>query len=281
MDKWTLLFDVKRCTNCNNCRLATQDEHVGNSFPGYSAEMPREGHPWIDIHKNERGQGDMIDVAYLAVMCQHCENPPCAAGAPSGAVRKRADGIVVIDPDRSRGCRDMVAACPYGAIHWNEAEQIPQHWYFDAHLLDQGWIAPRAAHACPTGAMRALKMSDHDYDTLLKTEGASELRPDLNSHPRVLYQNLKRFTSAFVGGTIIEAVGGVEECKSGILVRLLKDDVLIGEAESDAFGDFKIDNLDTGPAKLTLCVGNDPNMTREFILDHSLYLGPIYLTRTA
>ena len=41
MKKWNLIVDVAKCTNCNCCTLATQDEHVGNEFPGYSAPMPR------------------------------------------------------------------------------------------------------------------------------------------------------------------------------------------------------------------------------------------------
>ncbi|WP_407123313.1 4Fe-4S dicluster domain-containing protein [Bradyrhizobium sp. STM 3561] len=280
MDKWTLLFDVGRCTNCNNCRLATQDEHVGNSFPGYSAAMAANGHAWIEIHTNERGQGDMVDVAYLAVMCQHCADPPCAAAAPPGAVRRRPDGIVLIDPDLSRGCKSMVEACPYGAIHWNEIEEVPQHWNFDAHLIDQGWTAPRAAQACPTGAMRALKMSDQEYESLLATGTVSDLRPALKSRPRVLYQNLKRFTSAFVGGTIVQNVGGVEECKPGVPVRLLKEGVLVGQTESDVFGDFKIQNLNPSPAELVLCLGDSDVVSRRFKLEQSLYLGVIQLAET-
>jgi len=38
--KWNLVVDVANCTNCNNCALAVQDEHVGNAFPGYAPEMP-------------------------------------------------------------------------------------------------------------------------------------------------------------------------------------------------------------------------------------------------
>ncbi len=41
MKKWNLIVDVAKCTNCNLCTLANQDEHVGNEFEGYSAPMPR------------------------------------------------------------------------------------------------------------------------------------------------------------------------------------------------------------------------------------------------
>ena len=54
-------------------------------------------------------------------------------------MRKRDDGIVLIDPVKAKGRQDLVDACPYGHIWWNEELKVPQAWPFDAHLLDQGW----------------------------------------------------------------------------------------------------------------------------------------------
>ena len=71
------------------------------------------------------------------------------------AVKKRDDGIMLIDPIRAKGRKDLVEACPYGHIWWNEELQLPQIWPFDAHLLDAGWDKTRGHQACPTGAMRA------------------------------------------------------------------------------------------------------------------------------
>ena len=65
MKKWNLIIDVDNCTNCNMCTLASKDEHVGNAFPGYSAEMPKRGAEWIKIEKKERGQTPMIDIGCL------------------------------------------------------------------------------------------------------------------------------------------------------------------------------------------------------------------------
>ena len=118
MQKWNLIVDVANCTNCNVCALAVQDEHVGNAFPGYAEEMPKHGHRWIEIKRRERGTPPVTDVAYLPTMCQHCDDAPCIAAAPD-AITKRPDGIVVIDPVKSKGRRDLVEACPYGAIWWN------------------------------------------------------------------------------------------------------------------------------------------------------------------
>ena len=119
MKKWNMIIDVAECTNCNLCTLATMDEYVGNDLPGYSAPMPKHGHRWINILQKERGQAPMIDVAYVPTMCNHCDNAPCVAKG-GGAVSKRDDGIVLIDPVKAKGRKDLVDACPYGHIWWNE-----------------------------------------------------------------------------------------------------------------------------------------------------------------
>jgi Fe-S-cluster-containing dehydrogenase component len=156
MKKWNLIVDVAKCTNCNLCTLANQDEHVDNEFEGYSAPMPKHGSRWIDIRSNERGSGPLMDVAYVPVMCQHCDDAPCIAAAKNGAVTKRPDGIVHIDPVKAKGQKAIADACPYGAVRWNEELKLPQHWFFDAHLLDRGWAEPRCVTVCATGALKSV-----------------------------------------------------------------------------------------------------------------------------
>jgi len=242
--KWNLIVDVANCTNCNNCTLAVQDEHVGNSFAGYAAEMPKHGHRWIDIKRRERGQGTMTDVAYLPTMCQHCDDAPCIAAAKDDAIKKRADGIVVIDPDKSKGQKQIVDACPYGAIFWNDELDIPQHWIFDAHLLDAGWTEPRCVDVCPTGALRSLKVDDGAMQKVSQEEGLEPLRPDLDTKPRVHYKNLWRYAKCFVGGTVSSERDGLVDCVEGARVVLSQDGKPVAETTTDGYGDFKFDQLD-------------------------------------
>ena len=140
--KWNLIVDVERCDNCRICFLATKDEHIGNDFPGYAASQPPQGHNWIEIERHERGTYPIVDAHYMPVMCNHCDDAPCMKAAKNGAVKKRADGIVIIDPEKAKGQKAIADACPYGAISWNEELQLPQAWIFDAHLLDDGWKPP-------------------------------------------------------------------------------------------------------------------------------------------
>ena len=101
MKKWNLIIDVEKCEDCNNCFLACKDEHVDNDWPGYSLPQPLHGHRWMNIMRKERGQFPMIDVAYLPIPCMHCDRAPCIEAAKGGAVYKRDDGIVIIDPEKA------------------------------------------------------------------------------------------------------------------------------------------------------------------------------------
>jgi Fe-S-cluster-containing dehydrogenase component len=244
MKKWNLIVDVAKCTNCNLCTLANQDEHVDNEFPGYSAPMPRHNHRWIEIRGRERGHGPVMDVVYLPVMCQHCDDAPCIKAAQNGAVTKRPDGIVVIDPVKARGQRAIADACPYGAVRWNEELNLPQHWIFDAHLLDHGWTEPRCVQVCATGALKSVKLTDEEMRDLGQREGLQELQPESATKPRVHYKNLARFTHDFIGGTIVNTVAGVTDCVAGATIRVEQDGRVVGETVTDAFGEFKVDGLE-------------------------------------
>ena len=242
MKKWNLIIDVAECTNCNLCTLAAMDEYVGNDFPGYSAPMPRHGHKWIDILQKERGQLPSIDIAYVPTLCNHCDNAPCVAKG-GGAVAKRADGIVLIDPVKAKGRKDLVESCPYGHIWWNEELKIPQAWTFDAHLIDQGWKQTRGQQSCPTAAMRSICVEDEEMAQLAQEQKLEVMKPELGTRPRVYYKNLWRYTSCFIAGSVSAKAKGVVDCVEGASVRLLKNGAVLAQAKTDNYGDFKFDKL--------------------------------------
>jgi Fe-S-cluster-containing dehydrogenase component len=245
MKKWNMIINIAECTNCNLCTLAIMDEYVGNDWPGYSAPMPRHGHKWINILQKERGQAPMIDIAYVPTMCNHCDEAPCVAKG-GGAVKKRDDGIVLIDTVKAKGRQDLIEVCPYGHIWWNDELNIPQTWTFDAHLLDQGWSQTRGQLSCPTGAMRAIKIEDADMARLAREDNLEVMKPERGTKPRVYYKNLWRYSKCFIGGTISAEANGELDCVAGATVRLLKAGAAIAETTSDSFGDFKFDRLDDG-----------------------------------
>lgn len=276
MKKWNLIVDVANCTNCNLCTLAVQDEHDGNAFLGYAEEMPKHGHRWIEIERRERGTPPVTDVAYLPTMCQHCDNAPCIAAAPN-AISKRDDGIVLIDPIKSKGREDIVEACPYGAIWWNEEKQVPQHWFFDAHLLDAGWQEPRCVTVCATNALKAVKVEDEEMQRLITQDELKPLRPDLETRPRVHYKNLWRYTKAFIAGTVSTERDGVVDCLAGATVVLRRDGQTIAEQHTDKFGDFKFDRLEADGSAYEVEITADgyTASAREVILDDTKNMGEV------
>lgn len=278
---WYLIVDVARCENCNNCTLATRDEYIDNDFPGYSAAQPKHGHHWIRISRRVRGDVPMVDAAYLPTTCNHCDDAPCLKAGGEGVVRKRNDGIVIVDPERAKGRKDLVAACPYGAIWWNEERQLPQIWTFDAHLLDQGWQVPRCVQACPTRAMRAIKADAVEMEGIARSERLEVLRPELGTRPRVFYKNLHRFNRAFVGGTVVRALAGVEDCVQGARVVLAKDGKELANTTSDIFGEFKFDDLECYSGFYSVSVTHDGHgkLHTEVRLNESVYLGRLLLKR--
>jgi len=279
--KWNMIVDIERCNNCRACFLAVKDEHTGNDFPGYAAEQPPQGHNWLDIERKERGTYPIVDAHFMPVMCNHCDDAPCMKVAKNGAIRKREDGIVIIDPVKSKGQREIVDACPYGAISWNEDKQVPQAWIFDAHLLDTGWTKTRAEQCCPTDVFRSLKVEDAEMQRIAAEEGLEVLQPELGTRPRVYYKNMHFMTKCFVGGSVVVIVDGVEECAAEAAVTLLQNGREIGSAITDTFGEFKIDKLEPGSGSHELRVaGSGGRLSKQFVLgSESLYLGVLELAR--
>jgi Fe-S-cluster-containing dehydrogenase component len=277
--KWNLIVDVALCDNCRLCFLAVKDEYVGNDFPGVSAAQPVLGHTWLDIERKERGTYPIVEARFLPVMCNHCDDAPCLKAAKNGAVRKRSDGIVIIDPERSKGQQQIMQACPYDAIYWNEELQIPQAWPFDAHLLDEGWTRTRAQQACPMNVFRTVCVEDEEMQRIQAEEGLEVLRPELGTRPRVYYKNLHRITTCFVGGTVVQLVDGVEECAADAEAVLTKDGREVGRATTDLFGEFKIDGLAPSSGGYHLEVtGPSGSCSTQFELgDESPYLGVMTL----
>lgn len=253
MEKWNLIIDVALCQNCNNCVLAAKDELVGNHFPGYSAPHPPQGAGVFRIERQVRGSCHLVDAAYVPTTCNHCDDAPCLK-AGGGAIRKREDGIVIIDPEKAKGRRDLVDACPYGAIVWNEKEQLPQNWFFDAHLLDKGWRVPRCVSVCPTRAITALKISDEAMDEQSRRDALRVLKPELGTRPRVHYRNLHRFDHLFIGGSVTAKIGATIECVANAQVELSAAGRVIQRATTNAYGDFKFDGLVPDSGRMQIVV---------------------------
>jgi hypothetical protein len=200
--------------------------------------------------------------------------------AADGAIHRRPDGLVVIDPVKAHQRRELVDSCPFGVISWNAEAHLPQKWDFDAHLLDAGWHQPRCVQACPTGAMTSLRVTDEELRDLTARDGLEELRPELHTRSRVLYRNLHRSTHFFLGGTVTRRLddGGLDNVTDA-QVELVIPGVSTAVHITDSFGDFKFDNLPAANAGWALRASHPRygHVTAEGTLSESRYIGCLVL----
>jgi Fe-S-cluster-containing dehydrogenase component len=252
MTRLGLLIDVTRCSGCHNCFLACRDEHYGNDYPGYSAAQPLHGQFWLQIKEVEHGKYPRPRLDYIPVPCQHCEAAPCEAAAKDGAVYRRADGIVMIDPDKAVGQEEIVNACPYRVVYWNADLHLPQKCNFCAQRLDEGDKVPRCVESCPTGAMAFGDLDDPASEASLRLEevSAEVFHPEYGTSPRVCYHGLP---GRMVAGEVV--LEGADACAAGVKVTLAGDGVSL-ETASNTFGEFAFERLPRG-ATYTVTVAAD------------------------
>jgi Fe-S-cluster-containing dehydrogenase component len=276
MKKWNLIIDVALCHDCNNCFLADKDEFVGNDFPPHSSAQPWSGQRWMNIERKERGQYPIVQVAYLPMPCMHCDNAPCLT--PDGAVYKREDGLVIIDPEKAEGRPEIVESCPYGAIYWNEELKLAQKCTGCAHLMDEGWTETRCSQVCPTGAIKLVLAEDAEVAALVEAECLEAYRAQLDTDPRVLYKNLYKWEKVFVSGSVVYK--DTDECAEGAKVTVMAAAAKVGEGIANNYSEFVIDDLDPGEEYVVTveAAGYEP-VTRTVTPAESVNLGTIFLER--
>jgi Fe-S-cluster-containing dehydrogenase component len=276
MKKWHMIIDVARCHDCNDCFLADKDEFVGNEFPPTAAAQPWHGHRWMNIERQERGQFPIVQVSYLPLPCMHCDEAPCLTA--DGAVYKRDDGLVIIDPAKAAGRKEIVGSCPYGVIYWNDEKQLAQKCTGCAHLIDAGWKDTRCTQVCPTGAMELVLADDGEMAARVTAEGLEAYRADLATRPRVYYKNLHRWTCAFVAGTVADKE--TDECAEGVTATVSRDGRTVAEAVTNNFGEFVVDKLQPGAEyAVTITAKGYKALTMPVSLDKSVTLGTVFLER--
>jgi Fe-S-cluster-containing dehydrogenase component len=242
MARYAMVLNLDRCIGCYNCQIACKDEHVGNDFPPVAKSQPAFGHFWMAIEEVQRViSPSHIRVHYIPVMCQQCQEAPCIAAAQNGAVYRRTDGIVIIDPVKAAGQEQLVGSCPYGAIYWNEEQKIAQKCTFCAHLLDDGWKEPRCVQTCPTACLNFADLDDPSSPAakLLRETKAETWHPEFNAKPNVHYAGLPK---PLISGRVWFA--DIDEWAGNVAVTLTDavGDKL--ECRTDCFGDFRFDRLE-------------------------------------
>jgi len=209
-------LDISRCIGCRRCVYACVEENNQSRDPQVQ---------WIRVLGMEKGKG--VDFSesdpyydpelvpeeghfYVPVQCQQCQNAPCTKVCPTGATWTEKDGIVVIDYDWCIGCRYCMAACPYGARHFNWSEpSIPAgELNTNTHVLGnrprpKGVVEkctfciqrtragryPACVEVCPVGARKFGNLLDPNSEIryIIEHQRVLVLREELNTMPRFFY----------------------------------------------------------------------------------------------
>ena len=250
MKKYMMVIDKARCTQCYNCVLACKDEHFGNDFLPYTAAQQELEEKWIDLEIHERGAESKVRVECWPEVCRHCNEPECAKR--SAAVYKRPDGIVIIDPEKAKGDKALVDACPYGAIKWNEEKGLPQKCTMCAHLLDAGEAQPRCVEACPAAAM----FFGDANDTESEVAKLIAAHPEAEVKGSVVYINPM---GCFVAASVY--VSDAEAVAEGAKVSLKKDGAVVAETVTNGFGDFRLDDIPAGELTMEISLAGYETLT--------------------
>ena len=202
--KWGMVVDLNKCRpDCTACLDACRQEN-NVAFHGDD----RWDIHWIRKVTLENKIGSSTTEKSVILLCNHCENPPCAQVCPVQATYKREDGIVIIDHHRCIGCRYCMIACPYNARYFNFKDD--EHWVnkdlpkrshgvaescnFCAHRLDVGKM-PACVEACAKEGSGALFVGDlndpeSNVSRLVSSNSVKRIREDLGTEPKVFYIGL-------------------------------------------------------------------------------------------
>jgi Fe-S-cluster-containing dehydrogenase component len=209
-------LDISRCIGCRRCVHACVAENNQSRDPEiqYITVLEMEKRHGVDLERAnayyEPAEVPREGHFYFPVSCQQCDHSPCERVCPVGATWKEPDGVVVIDYDWCIGCRYCMAACPYGARHFNwttpripKAEINPNTHVLGNRPRPKGVVEkcnfclhrtrngryPACVEACPVGARKFGNLLDPDSEIrrVIDTKRIFVLKEDLGTSPKFFY----------------------------------------------------------------------------------------------
>ena len=137
-----IVTDLNRCVGCLACMVACK---AVNNVPigSYWNKVLRIG----PSKKAGATSARDVEMYYLPVQCQHCENPECVKVCPTGASHVLEDGTVQIDKSKCIGCQFCAMACPYGVRYLNEEERVVEKCTLCEQRISQGEL-PQCVAQC-------------------------------------------------------------------------------------------------------------------------------------
>jgi len=162
MADYELVLNYDKCTGCRICETACSVRH------GLGANPER---AMVHIVKLE-GEADVVS---LPVLCMRCEDAPCEAICPVGAISTNENtGARQIDREKCIGCSACVYVCPFGAALLDRA-------LGNALICDLCDGDPLCVRLCPFGALQYIRSDE--VSAKLKRARANKLFSFLKLSP--------------------------------------------------------------------------------------------------
>ena len=209
-------LDISRCIGCRRCVYACAEENNQSRDPQvhWIRVLQMDNEHGVDFsHADAYYDAEQVPEEghfYVPVSCQQCQNAPCTKVCPTGATWTEKDGIVVIDYDWCIGCRCCMAACPYGARHFNwttpnvpAGEVNTSMHYLGNRPRPRGVVEkctfciqrvragryPACVEVCPVGARKFGNLLDPDSEIryIIEHKRVMVLKEELNTMPKFFY----------------------------------------------------------------------------------------------
>jgi DMSO reductase iron-sulfur subunit len=134
-------FDMAACIGCHSCEVACAEQ---NGLPL--------GATWRRVGEIEGGDHPDTRRFHLSMSCNHCLEPACLEGCPTGAYLKLDNGVVEHHADDCIGCQYCTWNCPYSVPVFQPDRRIVTKCDMCQPRLSEG-LAPACVGACPTHAI--------------------------------------------------------------------------------------------------------------------------------
>ena len=159
--------DTTVCIGCKACEVACKSwnglssDIIALSGDSYDNTQHLSGENWRHVKFIEQFNDDRSTGRWLLMsdVCKHCVHAGCLEVCPTGAIIRTEYDTVVIQADTCNGCRDCIAACPFGVIEINPASNTAMKCTLCYDRLQSG-LPPACAQACPTHSIQFGTIAD-------------------------------------------------------------------------------------------------------------------------
>ena len=150
-----IVVNERRCLGCRSCEVACALAHsqAASLVEALAAAVPPQSRIHVEPLPAPAEQAGPLEADCMPMHCRHCEEAPCMAICPSGAIhRPEGGGPVLLDTDRCIGCKFCIVACPFGVIALSRDGKAVVKCDRCRERTSGGEL-PACVDACPTGAL--------------------------------------------------------------------------------------------------------------------------------